>query len=44
MHTVTVLWGPYILVTVRTDTVTVRIVIAYSNCTVGTVLFGKSVH
>ena len=31
MHTVTVLWLPYILVTVCTDVVTVRIGIAYSN-------------
>ena len=31
MHTVTVLWLPYILVTVCTNIVTVRVSIAYSN-------------
>jgi hypothetical protein len=32
-HRVTVLWLPYILVTVCTDIVTVRIRMTYSNCT-----------
>ena len=40
-HTVTVLWLPYILVTVCTDIVTVRIGMAYSNCTVANVHIGK---
>ena len=40
MYTVTVLWLPYILVTVYTDIVTVRIGIVYSNCTVATVHIG----
>jgi len=44
MHTVTVLWLPYILVTVCTDIVTVRIGMTYSNCTVATVHIGNSVH
>ena len=43
-HTVTVLWLPYILLTVCTDIVTVRIGKAYSNCTVATVHIGNSVH
>ena len=41
---VAVLWLPYSLVTVCTDIVTVRIGIAYSNCTVATVHIGNSVH
>ena len=36
--------APYILVTVCTDIVTVRIGLAYSNCTMATVLIGNSVH
>ena len=42
MYTVTVLWLPYILVTVCTDIVTVRIGIVYSKCTVATVHIGSS--
>ena len=42
--TVTVLWLPYILVTVCTDIVTVRTPITYSDCTVATVDIGNSVH
>jgi hypothetical protein len=34
----------YILVTVCTDIVAVRIRMAYSNCTVATVHIGNSVH
>ena len=44
LYRVSVLWLPYILVTVCTDIVTVRIGMAYSNCTVDTVHIGKSVH
>jgi len=40
----TVLWLPYSLVTVCTDIVTVRIGMAYSNCTVAIVQFGNCVH
>ena len=43
-HTVTVLRLPYILVTVCTDIVRVRIGMAYRNCTVATVHIGNSVH
>jgi hypothetical protein len=35
---------PYILVTVCTDIVTVRIPLTYSNCTVATVHIGNSVR
>jgi len=44
LDTVTVLWLPYILVTLYTDIVTVRTPITYNNCTVATVHIGKSVH
>ena len=44
LYRVTVLWLPYILVTVCTDIVTVRIGMAYSNCTVATVHIGNNVH
>jgi hypothetical protein len=43
LYTVTVLWLPYILVTVCTDIVTVRIGIVHSNCTVATIHIGNSV-
>ena len=42
MYTVTVLWLPYVLVTVCNYIVTVRIGIVYSNCTVATVHIGSS--
>jgi hypothetical protein len=41
---VTVLWLPYILVTVCTDIVTVRTGMAYGDCTVAAVHIGNGVN